>query len=69
MLTKAQAKALAKWRDGKPENEIFLKVRDDVFCRLSNMGMLRTRSFLVRQITEEGQAALAEFEAKHGPIA
>ncbi len=68
MITKPQAHALAKWRHGKPENEKALKVRENVYDNLRKMGFLQTTSFLMRVITEDGQAALKEYEAKHGPI-
>lgn len=64
MLTKPQYIALAKWRSGKPENETFLKVREDVYERLRDARFISTRSFLMRAITEAGTAALAEYERK-----
>jgi hypothetical protein len=68
MLTKSQASALAKWRDGEPENKVFLKVRSDVFDRLHRAQFLRRAAWFQYKITDEGQAALAEFEAKHGAL-
>lgn len=64
MLTKPQYIALEKWRSGKPANETLLKVREDVYRRLSDARLVSTRSFLMRAITEAGIAALAEYERK-----
>lgn len=64
MLTKPQYIALAKWRDGKPQNETANRVRFDVYGRLRDNKMLETKSFLLRTITDKGLAALAAYETK-----
>lgn len=63
-LTKPQAEALAKWRDGKALNEKYLGVREDVYWRLRQAGYLETAHLLLRRITDKGRAALAEFEGR-----
>lgn len=68
MLTKPQATALAKWRDGKPHNEVEIKVRSDVYHKLRWSGMLYSPYWRQLQITEAGRKALEEYEAKHGQI-
>jgi len=68
MLTKPQATALAKWRNGKPENEVELRVRHDIYWRLKDAEFLQSAGVLHSKITEAGRKALEEYEAKHGQI-
>lgn len=68
MLTKPQAIALAKWRDGEVGNVIGYRVREDVADRLRRNGYLCVPGFLMRKITDKGLEALAEYEKKHGPV-
>jgi hypothetical protein len=67
-LTKPQAVALAKWRDGKAQNDVWLRVRYNVFERLRKDGMLHRASHMAYVISPEGVKALAAYEDKKGPI-
>lgn len=61
-LTAPQYKALKKWADGKPGNEVAYRVRSDVYDRLRSMGFLTSYGLLQRKITEKGLAALKSFD-------
>ena len=65
MLTKPQYTALAKWSDGKAAHQKLYRVRDDVYMRLRNAGYLQPAGFMVKAITQAGQAALVEYETAH----
>ena len=64
-LTRAQAIALEKWEKSGPAHHTFLGVREDVYDRLFRAGYLEARQFIVRQITDKGREALAEYRKRN----
>jgi hypothetical protein len=64
-LTKPQYEALAKWEKSGPAHHTFLGVREDVYDRLFRAGYLEARQFIVRQITDKGREALAEYRKRN----
>jgi len=63
-LTKPQAEALRKFADRGPAHPKLYRIRDDVFTRLWDKKFVTSFGFLVRGITDEGRAALAEYDRK-----
>lgn len=63
-LSEPQYRALKRYEDGIPHNEVALRIREDIFRRLSDSRMIRRTMFLQSVITEEGRAAIKSFEAR-----